>query len=191
MSRLTQLVQNPRRTLAALATVAAASALTVASGANFTAQAANPANTFATGTLSIDAGSPSAAVFSAAGVRPGDATTGTVDIANSGSLSGAFTLERSAPVDSDQGHPLSARLQVTVVDCGSFAAGTPTCDGADPVRYSGTLAQMGTAGHAIDPLGTFAAGEKRWFQFRVVLDATAGNEYQGASSSVEFTWHAA
>ena len=47
------LLDRPRRTLAALATVLAAAGLTVASGADFTATSANPLNTFTTGTLTI------------------------------------------------------------------------------------------------------------------------------------------
>ena len=53
-------------------------------------------------------------------MRPGGtASTGTVDIGNTGSLSGAFTLTRGTPVDSDSTNPLSAKLNVKVVDCGT------------------------------------------------------------------------
>ena len=98
MSRLTLLVRHPRRTLAALATVLAAVGVTVASGADFTAQSANPANTFSTGTLTMSNSRADAAILTACGLRPGvDATEGTVDIANTGSLSGAFTLARGTP----------------------------------------------------------------------------------------------
>ena len=122
MSRFAFMLDRPRRTLAALATVLAAGSLTVASGADFTAESASPLNTFATGTLTISNSSAGAAILSAAGLRPGDpAATGTVDIANSGSLSGAFTLARSAPQDSDGTNPLSAKLRLVVRDCGAFS----------------------------------------------------------------------
>jgi spore coat-associated protein N len=188
MSRLHVLVHRPRRTLAALATVLVAVGVTAASGADFTATSANPGNTFATGTLSISNSKPAAAVLTAAGLRPGGpAATGTVDIGNTGSLSGAFTLTRGAPVDSDGANPLSGKLNVTVVDCGTFASGTPTCDAGDPVKYSGTLAAMGSA----VALGTFAGSEQHRYEFTVALDSSAGNAYQGDSSQVEFTWNAA
>ena len=45
---------------------------------------------------------------------------------------------------------------------------------------------MGTTG-----LGSFAGGEKHRYEFRVSLDSSAGNAYQGDSSEVEFTWDAA
>jgi hypothetical protein len=190
LSRFAFLVSHPRRTLAALATVLAASSLTVASGADFTAESASPLNTFATGTLTISNSNAGAAILSAGGMRPGDpAVTGTVDIANSGSLPGAFTLTRSTPQDSDATHPLSARLHVVVRDCGAFDGSTaPACGaGAGTLVYDGTLAAMTDA----EALGTFAGGEKHRFRFETTVDPTAGNEYQGASSQTEFTWTAA
>src|SRR3954453_23556754 len=110
MSRLHALVDRPKRTLAALATVLVAVGITAASGANFNATSANPNTSFATGTLTIDNSKEGAAIFTSAAtdMRPGDpARTSTVDIQNSGTLSGAFTLARSAPVDSDTVNPLS------------------------------------------------------------------------------------
>jgi hypothetical protein len=91
VQRLSALAAHPRRTLGALAAVLAAVGLTVGSGANFTASAANPGNIFATGSLSIG-NSPSTALFNATGLKPGDTATGTVDIQNTGTLSGTFSL---------------------------------------------------------------------------------------------------
>jgi spore coat-associated protein N len=188
MSRLHVLVHRPRRTLAALATVLVAVGVTAASGADFTATSANPGNSFATGTLSISNTKTAAAMLTATGLRPGGtATTGQVDIGNTGTLSGAFTLSRGTPDDSDSTNPLSGKLNITVVDCGDFSSGTPTCAGGDPVKYSGTLADMSSA----VALGTFAGGDKHRYEFSVSLDSSAGNAYQGDSSQVEFTWNAA
>jgi spore coat-associated protein N len=193
MSRLRVVAANPRLALGALLTLLLAAGAVVGSGADFTASSANPANTFASGTLSVVNSKEGTAVLSATGLRPTGSAVGTVDIQNSGSLGGAFTLSRTAPVDSDTSNPMSAKLNVTVVDCGTWTATPPTCgDGDDVVKYgSGTLAQMGTAGHAISALGTYAADEKHRYQFTVQLDASAGNAYQGDSSSVEFDFNAA
>jgi Camelysin metallo-endopeptidase len=192
MSRLALLVKRPRRTLGALATVLAAAGLTVASGANFNASSANPANTFSTGTLSMS-NSKNAAIFSAANMRPGENTTGTVDIANTGSLSGTFSLAKSGLTDTDSTNPLSAKLNVVVDDCGAFSGSTaPTCGDSDDVnKYNGTLADMSTSGHAVSTLGSFASNETHRYQFRVTLDTSAGNVYQGDGSTAEFTWNAA
>ena len=106
---------------ASLGTVLVAVGLTAASGADFTAQSANPANTFSAGTLTMSNSASNAAILTAAGMRPGDAASeGTVDIANTGSLSGAFTLTRGTPADSDSANPLSGKLNVVVDDCGTF-----------------------------------------------------------------------
>ena len=194
MSRLRFLAANPRLALGALLTLMLAAAAVVGSGADFTASSANPANTFAAGTLSILNSKEGTAVLTASNLRPGNSSTGTVDIQNTGGLSGAFTLSRTAPVDSDGVNPLSSKLNLTVVDCGTFVGATaPTCgDGDDVTKYgSGTIAQMGTTGHLVTALGTYAANDKHRYQFTVQLDSSAGNVYQGDTSSVEFDWNAA
>ena len=194
MSRLRVLITQPKLALGALVTLVLATGAVVSSGADFTATSANPANTFASGTLSMLNSKDGVAVLSASNMRPADPPqAGTVDIENSGSLSGAFTLSRGTPADSDEDNPLSGKLNVTVVDCGAFAGSTaPDCGDADDVsRYSGTLAQMGTTGHEIDALGTYAAGAKHRYRFTVALDGSAGNAYQGDSSTVKFDFTAA
>ena len=133
-----------------------------------------------------------AAVLTASGLRPGAAATeGTVDIANTGSLSGAFTLKRETPVDSDTTNPLSGKLNAVIDDCGIFSGSTaPTCGDRDDVnKYTGTLA-LGL-GHARRRLGTFTGGVKHRYRFRVSLDQLADNNYQGDISTVAFTWNAA
>jgi len=194
MSRLKVLAAQPRMALGALLTLLLAAGAVVGSGADFTASSANPANTFASGTLSIANSKDGTAVLSATGLKPGAAATvGTVDIQNSGDLSGAFTVVRTTPIDSDLVNPLSGNLNITVIDCGTFVGAVPpTCgDGDDVNKYTaGTVAQMGTPGHLISTLGTFAAGEKHRYQFSVQLDGSAGNVYQGDSSTVEFDWNA-
>jgi hypothetical protein len=193
MSRLHVLVSQPRLALGALLTLLLAAGAVVGSGADFTATSANPANTFASGTLSMVNSNDGVAVLSASNMRPTDSAQGTVDIKNSGSLSGAFTLSRGTPVDSDGSNPMSAKLNVTVDDCGAFVGATaPTCGDSDDVsKYTGTLADMGTAGHAIGGLGNYAGGEQHRYRFTVVLDGTAGNAYQGDSSTVRFDFNAA
>jgi spore coat-associated protein N len=193
MSRFGMLVRHPRRTLGALATVLAAVALTAASGASFTASSANPSNTFASGTLTMSNDKPGAAILTASNMRPGAVSQGTVDIANTGSLSGAFTLSRDALADSGSTSPLSGALNLVVVDCGPYSGTTaPGCGDSDDVtKYTGTVAEMGTAGHAVTALGTFAANEKHRYRFTVTFDSNAGNAYQGGTSTVGFAWNAA
>lgn len=182
MSRLSALAAHPRRTLGALAVVLAAVGITVGSGANFTAHAANPANTFTAGTLTIGS-SASSALFNAGNLKPGDNVTGTVDIANTGSVPGTFTLSTSNVVDTGA---LLGQLDLKVEDCGVFNGSTaPTCAGSNYV-YNGKANAVGTA-----PLGSFAASAKHRYKFDVTLPSNTTNAFQGKTASVEFDWDAA
>jgi len=189
LSRLQVLTSQPKLALGALLTLLLAAGAVAGSGADFTASSANPANTFASGTLTIGNSKEGVAVLSASNLRPGEAAqTGVVDIENTGSLSGTFTLARGTVTNTDAANPLADKLNITVVDCGTFSGATaPTCgDGDDAQKYSGTLANMGTSA-----LGTYAAGAKHRYRFSVALDGTAGNAYQGDFSTGEFDFNAA
>lgn len=186
MSRFKSLKANPRRSLAALATVLVAVGVTGASGASFTATSANPSNTFTAGTMTISNTKDNAAILTASNMRPGDpATKGEVNIKNTGSLAGVFTLTRGIVADSDGGNPMSAKLNVVVTDCGADLSCTAVADNTN--KYTGTLAAM-TA-----PIGltSWAANEEHKYEFAVALDPSATNAYQGDNSVVPFTWDAA
>src|SRR5215207_11413644 len=187
MTTLDFVARHPMRVLGALSALIAAVAVAVGSSASFTASSANPSNTFAAGTLSILNSKEGLAVLTASGMKPGDSATGTVDVQNTGSLSGAFLLSRSNIVDSDGANPLSAKLNLVVKDCGDFSSGTPTCDVGDPQKYGGIIAAMSTP----VGLGTFAAGEKHRYQFSVTVNTLADNNHQGKNSVVPFSWAAA
>ena len=188
LSRLQVLTSQPKLALGALLTLLLAAGAVVGSGADFTATSANPTNTFASGTLTIGNSKEGVAVLSASNLRPGEAAqTGTVDIENTGSLSGAFTLTRGTLTNTDGANPLAAKLNIVVTDCGTFSGGTaPTCgDVDDSQKYSGTLAAMGTSA-----LGSYAPAAKHRYRFSVALDSTAGDAYQGDTSTVEFDFNA-
>jgi spore coat-associated protein N len=189
MSRLQVLAANPRLALGALVTLLLAAGAVVGSGADFTATSANPSNTFSSGTLTIGNSKAATAIFSASNLRPGGAPqTGTVDIENTGSLSGAFTLVRGTVTNTDTGNPMSAKLNMTVIDCGTFTGATPpSCsDGDEVTKYTGTLAAMGTT-----TLGNYNAAVKHRYEFRVALDSSADDAYQGDSATAAFDFNAA
>ena len=185
MSRFKSLKANPRRSLAALATVLVAVGVTGASGASFTANSANPANTFTAGTMTMSNTRDNVAILSASNMKPGDpATKGEVTIKNTGSLSGDFTLSKGALTN--VGAPgLSNMLNIVVTDCGS----DQDCSTAvgNSTEYTGTIATMGT-GISLD---NWDADEEHTYQFAVDLDEDADNSYQGDSTEVEFVWNAA
>lgn len=175
--------RTPRRALATVAALLAGAGLVLGSSASFTTKAAHPANKFSAGTLSIS-DSEDGAILTAQGMSPGEEAVGAVDISNTGSVAGTLTLTRPFLEDSDEANPLSARLRVLVRDCGSFADGPPDCRTVDPVVYDGSLAEMDAA----SSLGTFSPSEAHRYQFRVSLDASAGNAFQGASATATFRW---
>jgi spore coat-associated protein N len=182
MSRFKSLKANPRRSLAALATVLIAVGVTGASGANFTATSANPANTFTAGTMTILNQKEGAAVFtSSPNMRPGDTVTGTVKIKNTGSLSGAFKLAKGPLTDNHATIHMSDKLDFVVSDCGTDL----DCVTKSNV-YTGTLAAMGT-NYA---LGNFTANEEHLYEFTATFNAGANDTYQSKSSTVEFDWSA-
>jgi spore coat-associated protein N len=189
MSRLKALWSaSPRKVLTALLVVVAAAGIAVGSGANFNSTSANPSNTFSSGTLSQSNSKANQAILTASNLKPGATATGTVDIANSGSASGIFTLTKSTPTDTPASPALSAKLTVVITDQGDPAC-VSSCPAATTV-YSGTLAGMGGIS-----LGTFAAAAKHRYQFVVTFpdSGTQGgdNAYQGASTSVDYTFTAA
>jgi len=183
VSRLSALAAHPRRTIGALAVVLAAVGITVGSGANFTAHAANPANTFTAGTLSMT-DSVSGAILSATNLKPGDVNTGTVDIQNTGSIPGTFTLSTSNAVDTAS---LLGQLDLKVEDCGLYSGTTaPSCSTGTTVVYNGKANAM-PASSAV----SYAANAKHRYQFTVTMPTTIANSFQGKTASVEFDWDAA
>jgi spore coat-associated protein N len=160
-------VRRSRRVLAPLATLVVAGALAVGSGASFTSQSENPANVYATGTLTQDNSKANAAIFDVSNLKPGDTVNGEVTITNTGSLPAVFSLTETA----DNGFVTKSNLQMRIsrVGGGEVFAGT-----------------FGTAG--VRPLGTFAAGEARTYRFSVVLDADAGNAEQGRTATAGYVW---
>lgn len=194
MARTLHPVRRPRRTVAALATGLAAVGVAIGSGADFSAQSANPGNTFSAGSLTIDNERAGAVVFAPHDMVPGaPPKTGTVDIRNDGSIAGTFTLSRDRLSSTDSGDPNPApfadKVNLTIVDCGAYSGSTaPACgDAGDVTVYDhGSLDDMS----ARVGLGRFGAGEKHRYRFAAQLDSSAGDEYQGDSASARFVWDA-
>ena len=180
MTRLHRLAAHPRRTLGALAVVLAAVGITVGSGANFTASAANPGNTFATGSLSIGA-SPGTALFSSSGMKPGDFATGNVSITNTGSLAGDFKLTTANAT----GTTLLNQLDAVVTDCGAYTDTLPNCSTGASTVYTGKLGSLSN-----QTLGNYAGGVKHDYKIVVTLRGTTNDSFQSQTASVDFAWSA-
>src|ERR1700733_372748 len=127
---------SPRKVLLAFGGLMVAAALGVGSGANFNSTSANPSNVFSAGTISHSNSKAGAAILTASNLVPGNTATGTVDIKNTGSATGTFTLTHLAPVDTPTSPGLSKKLTLTIMDLGD-----PTCVTGCPAAvqvYTGT-----------------------------------------------------
>jgi hypothetical protein len=178
---------SPRKVLAGLFAMLAATGIAVGSGANFNSASANPSNVFSGGTLAQSNSKANAAILTASGLKPGDNTSGTVDIQNTGSVTGVFTLTKSTPVDTPAASNFSSKLTLKVEDLGD--PGCTTGCPAPQTVYSGDVKTMGSIA-----LGSFAAGAKHRYKFTVAFPdgGTSGsdNAYQGAQTSVDYTFTA-
>jgi hypothetical protein len=181
VTRLHALAAHPRRTLAALAVVLAAVGITVGSGANFTASAANPGNVFTTGTLVIGQSS-SSALLNVTGMKPGDTASSTVDITNTGSLAGDFALKTSNATGSSA---LLGQIDLTVVDCGAWTTTAPGCTTGTTTVYSGKVNALTNSS-----LGNYAGGIKHRYKFTASLPSSTNDTFQGLSAGVDFNWSA-
>ena len=113
------------------------------------------------------------AILTASGMKPGNSVQGTVTVTNTGDPA-AYGLASSHLLDSST-PALSGQLQLLVEDI----------TGAPVQVYSGAFAAM-----PAKALGSFASGEARTYRFTVTLPHSAGNPYQGASSSIQLDWTA-
>jgi hypothetical protein len=181
VTRLHRLAAHPRRTLAALAVVLAAVGITVGSGANFTASAANPGNVFTTGTLLIG-NSSSSALLNLTGMKPGDTQSSTVDITNTGSLDGDFVLKTANATGSAA---LLGQMDLTVLDCGAWTVSAPSCSTGTTTVYNGKVSSLTNSS-----LGNYAGGIKHRYKFTATLPSSTDNTFQGLTAGVDFSWSA-
>lgn len=150
-----------------LATLLAAAALTLATGATFVSQSQNVANAYETGTLEQTNSRDSAAICDLDNLKPGDSVSGQVTITNSGSLDSIFTLTETQQTNTFADPDL---LTLTVVESGE-------------VVHTGELGQMGSV-----DLGTWEAGEARTFTFTAKLDSSADNDNQAKIARTTYVW---
>jgi hypothetical protein len=173
----------------------------VGSGADFSAQTANPSNTFSAGSLSMENSRDGSAIFTPTNMKPGgQAQTGVVDIKNTGTIDGVFTLRRDLLTNRDVGAasetPFASKVNVRIVDCGEFTTAdgpygpetvTPACgDADDNALYDGSLDREDDD----LALGVYRPGERHRYRFGGSLDASAGDDYAGDGASARYVFDA-
>lgn len=171
---------NPRKVLLSLSALAVASAVIMASGANFTSTTANPGNTYTAGDLKHSNSKDGSAIFSADKMKPGETRSGTVDITNTGDIDGVFTLAKS---NLTQTAGFGGKLNLVVTDCKADGCGNAN----DTNVYTGSVSGMGTRA-----LGTYAPSDVHRYEFAVTFpnggSNGADNAYKGATASVQYDW---
>ena len=160
-----------RKLLVPLATLLAAGAVAVGSGATFTSSSNNTLSAVTSGTLSQSNSKASSAIFSLDNLKPGDTLNGYLTVTNTGSLPAKFSLTE---VSSSNGFT-GSNLTLTITDT---ATGTSV--------YSGTFG--GLADGVKTPLGTVEAGVPTEYRFQVKLATSADNADQGKTASAVYTW---
>ena len=174
-----------RKALIPLTTLAAAGALAVGSGADFSSQTVNPNSIVASGTMTQSNSKTGAAVFNVNNMKPGDVAVGDVTITNTGSLPTVFSLTESAftstfaAATSPATGAANLQLVVQEINPTTFAA-------IGPAAYTGNFGALGTK-----PLTTFVAASAHTFRFTVTFASTAGNSEQGKTASATYTWNGA
>ncbi len=159
----------------------------------FTNQEAVGSNAFTAGTVDIST-SPVSTVINFSGMVPGDTVTNPITASNNGNQSLRYAVTSSAT--NADAKALKDQLVMTVKTVDVTTPTTP-CDNFDGTQlYTGDVDS--TAGLIIgDPAAgaqtgdrTLAAAASETLCFRVNLPSATGNAYQGATTTVTFTFNA-
>jgi spore coat-associated protein N len=177
---------NPRKLMGALMMLLLAAGLAVGSGASFTASTASPGNMVTAGALTIDnnkkdSGTQSA-IFNISDMRPGQSSSGTVTVTNTGSVPGVFNLALSGTTPGGAGSNLANRLHLKVEELDGLGAvtGTPFAD-----------AVVNTMG-STNALGTWNGGDSHTYKLTVSWPSglSGDDAYQGSTLQLDFAWNA-
>jgi spore coat-associated protein N len=160
-----------KKILLPLATLVAAGAIAVGSGATFTSSSANTISSVTSGTLTQSNSKANAAVFNLSNMKPGDVVNGSLTIKNTGSLPATFSLTETASTNTFTG----ANLGLTITN-------TTT----NKVVYTGTFG--GLVDGTKNDLGVVAPGVANDYVFSVKLDANTPNADQGKTATAAYQW---
>ncbi|KAA1416862.1 hypothetical protein F0U44_16885 [Nocardioides humilatus] len=160
-----------RKILVPLATLVAAGAVAVGSGATFTSTTGNTISAVTAGTLTHSNSKADQAIFNLTNMKPGDTLNGTLSLTNTGSLAATFGLTE---VSSSNGFT-GSNLTLDIIDVT-----------ANTTVYTGTFG--GLADGVKQDLGTWAAGATHNFKFVVKLDQSTPNADQGKTANAVYSW---
>jgi len=160
-----------RKILVSLATLLAAGAVAVGSGATFTSSTGNTISAVTAGTLTQSNSKSGQAIFNLTNLKPGDTLNGSLALTNTGSLPASFSLTEVSSSNTFTG----ANLTLDIVDTT-----------AKSTVYSGSFG--GLADGTKNVLGDWAAGTTHNFTFTVKLAQDAPNADQGKTAAAVYAW---
>ena len=160
-------ISSRRKAVAALATMLAAGAVAVGSGATFTTQTHNTVSGVTAGNLKQTNSKADKAVLNLANIKPGDSVTGSVTITNTGSIGALFdTPILNAPQVAILGTGAIVKRPVVLTDAEgqetiairsmmylALSYDHQVVDGADAARYLQTVKKRIEAGEFEGDLG--------------------------------------
>jgi spore coat-associated protein N len=166
-----------RKVLVPLATLVAAGAVTVGSGATFTSTTDNTTSSVTAGRLEHTNSKNNAAVFTINKIKPGDVVNGKLTITNSGNLPATFTLREPASTNN---------FGAPAVGAANYLHLKITDDTASTTVFDGDFGALGNA--ELKSLGQIDPGLAHTYTFAVSLDAAASNSQQGLTAGAEYQW---
>lgn len=176
------------RSVAVLSVAAATMALSF-SGAFFTDQDTVDATQIATGTLSMSA--PATVDFSLTNMAPGDEANKAISLNNGGSLELRYDMATAA-TDSDGTFPLSAQITALVYleseEDTTADDGNLTCDADYATASTYTTLNSAAMGSLALTDRVVAASASEVLCVAVQLPSATGNDYQGDTTDVTFTF---
>jgi spore coat-associated protein N len=162
---------NTKKILLPLATLVAAGAIAVGSGATFTSTSANTISSVTSGSLNQTNSKANAAIFNLTAIKPGDTVNGSLTIKNTGTLPATFSLTETTSTNTFTGANLTMVITNTTTN---------------KVIYNGTFGGL-TDGTKND-LGTVAPNVANDYTFSVKLDQNTPNTDQAKTASAAFQW---
>jgi predicted ribosomally synthesized peptide with SipW-like signal peptide len=199
----------------AILALAAVGVTSLTTAALFTDNETVTSSAITTGTVDLTTSGPPTFTLPAGGLAPGDAVFTTVTVTNSGSLAYRYAVRYQAiDTDTTPGTPtstpdttqtsafLSSQLVLSAYAVGG--SGVATCDSAGTSATGATPlgSATGLQTGALTPfIGDVATGQQQGDQtlaaqdaqtlcLRIALPITAGNEYQGTSTTVTLRFDA-
>ena len=164
-------LMNSKKILVPLATVLAAGAVAVGSGATFTSGSNNTISAVTSGTLSQENSKDKQAIFTLTDMKPGDTVNGRLSITNTGSLPATFGLTEES---SSNGFS-AGNLTLTI---------TNTTTGTE--IYSGEFGGLEDGAKKV--LGVVEGGDRNDYLFQVKLNQGASNDDQGKTAGATYSW---